>query len=348
MILIYLTVLLSFSIGLNAQLKKNSTISDSEDFEKVGAAGAQFVKIAFGGKGTAMGGAYSSLVDDLSGVYWNPAGIADVEEISAYYSFVQWFGGYSHNFASASMPINDDFNVSAYFLNFTSGDIEISEIGNENTGRYYSVSDFSFGLTLSGFLTEQFSFGVTAKMVNNAFGTVSADGYAFDIGTKYRTGLSGLNISFSIHNLGSDQSYQGADLRGNTISDDGTKNQGSVISGNGTSFEIPSYPFSLPLIFRMGLSFVPVEISDHKLTLAGDFITMSDTPEQFAFGANYLWNEILSISGGYYFGNDQLSLSGGIGIAYISGDFDGLIEYSFSPTQSLGLINRINVSMKFK
>jgi hypothetical protein len=340
-ILIFISIILCTHIASSA-VPKAGTSTDSDNFEKVGAAGAQFVKIAFGGRGTAMGGAFSSVVDDLSGAYWNPAGIADLDEATAYVSRVQWFGGYSHNFLSASAPINDDFTISGYWLNFTSGDIERTEVGNEDTKTFYSVNDFSFGLTLSGYLTEQFSFGVTAKMVNNAFSSVSADGYAFDIGTKYHTGLNGLNIAFTIQNLGSDQSYTGAGLNNSVPPDAGN------FGGAGTEYQIPSYPFSLPLIFRMGASFEPVDVEGHKLTVAGDFITMSDTPEQFALGANYLWNEILSISGGYYFGNDQLSFSGGVGITYISGDFDGLIEYSFSPTQDIGLINRININLKFK
>jgi hypothetical protein len=53
------------------------------------------------------------------------------------------------------------------------------------------------------------------------------------------------------------------------------------------------------------------------------------------------------VRAGYRFGHDQFGLAGGLGLRYASGDFDGSIDYSINPSASLGLVNRLSVSMRF-
>ena len=44
-----------------------------------GLAGAQFLTIEQGARGLGMGGAFSSVADDASALWWNPAGLARTE-----------------------------------------------------------------------------------------------------------------------------------------------------------------------------------------------------------------------------------------------------------------------------
>jgi hypothetical protein len=110
---------------------------------------------------------------------------------------------------------------------------------------------------------------------------------------------------------------------------------------------LPAYPFSLPVIFRGGLSSAVIDNDMHKLIVSGDVITISDSPEQAAFGLDYKWNDLLSFRAGYHFNNNQMGLSGGMGLNYLSGDFTGTFEYSASNTVSLGIIHRLNVILDF-
>ena len=52
------------------------TTSSLAQVSKVGTAGVQFLKIWAEPRGTAMGGAYTAVVDDATGLYWNPAGVS--------------------------------------------------------------------------------------------------------------------------------------------------------------------------------------------------------------------------------------------------------------------------------
>lgn len=319
------------------------------DFEKVGSAGGQFLKIPIGGRGVGMGGAFSSVVDDASAIYWNPAGLYGVDNTQVYVAHSTWFGDFTNNFASAVVSVADHYRIAAFVQTFGANDIPVTTINRpEGTGSFYSVNDMAIGLSFAGALTSQFTFGVTAKYVQNAFETVSANGVAFDVGTQYDTELKGIKLGFSIMNLSTETSYKGSALERESDRIEGeTENPDNPLGTPNYGIIIPAYPFSLPVIFRGGISSEVWANDRNSLLLSGDIITISDAPEQFALGMDYTWNEILSIRGGYYFNNDQINLSGGVGLTYLSGGFDGTFEYSASNTASFGIIHRLNILMDF-
>lgn len=337
-VLLIVVIALAFSFEAKA-VDNASAASSAGEFQKVGAAGGQFLKIGVGARANAMSGAYASFSGDLSSMYWNAAGLADVKKIGAEFSYTQWFGNFNHNYFATALPIGR-FTLGASFISFASDEIDITTLNQpEGTGATYTVDDLAFGLTFAGYLTDQFSFGVTAKYIQQAFSSVSSNGFAFDVGTMYDVGLYGLRLGISLQNLGADQSYSGEDLA--IVSSLNEALFSAPLDG-----ELSSYPFALPLIFRAGVSSEVIASGDHSLLVAGDFITMSDVPEQFVFGTEYTWKEFLSFRGGYHFNHDQNGISGGVGLNYVGGGFNGTVDYSINPTADLGIINRISVSVR--
>lgn len=340
---IVLIVLLSLTIFVT----EVSAVSDinvgtsAGDASKVGAAGGQFLKIGVGARANAMGGAFSSMADDLSSIHWNPAGLANLKSMNADFSYTQWFGGFSHNFGALAMPLSEDFTVAASIVSFTSDDIPVTTMYRpDGTGSSYSVNDIAMGVTLSGFLTNEFSFGITAKYVQNAFASVSSTGMAFDVGTMYDFGFYGIKLGFSIHNLGTQQAYEGQDLRT-------TKKLYDAMHATPLDATYLAYPYNLPIIFRAGISGDVIKSDVNHLRVAADFNTLTDVPEQFALGAEYVWNDFLAFRAGYVLGHDQLGFSGGVGLKYFGGGFGGQVDYAITPTTNLGLLNRLSVSLNF-
>lgn len=309
------------------------------DFSKVGAAGAQFMKIGVGPRASGMAGAYGAVANDLTSVFWNPAGLANINTVQATFNYTSWFAGFNHNFGAISLPLGENFTTALHMVSFGSDRIEITTIDEPGgTATYYTVSDIAVGLSLAGYLTDQFSFGFTAKYISNSFSSMNADGIAFDFGTMYETGIQGIKLGFSIHNLGAEQEYTGENLRT-------TRKLWDDLNAAPLDVTYLTTPFSVPLIFRAGIASDVVDIDDHKLMASFDFVTLSDTPEQFALGAEYTWNELLSIRGGYVMGHDQFNIAGGIGINYLTGTFMGQFDYSISPTSDIGLVHRIGISL---
>lgn len=326
-------------IVLPATAKDNVSGSSAGEFLKVGAAGSQFLKIGVGARASGMAGAYTATTNDLTSLYWNPAGLADVKGMGGDFHYTQWFAGFSHSYAALSMPVGENFTAAASMTSFDSQRIPITTISQpEGTGSSYVVSDLSVGLSFSGYLTEQFSFGVTAKYITNSFSSLNSSGIAFDIGTMYETGIQGIKLGFAIFNLGTEMKYEGQDLKS-------TKKYIDELKAAYWDVSYLSNAYQMPMIFRAGITSDIIDFDEHKLIVSGDFITLSDTPEQFAVGTEYTWNKILSLRAGYLFGHDQMGLSGGIGVSYLTGGVKGQIDYSITPTTDIGLINRLSISV---
>ncbi|MCS7177588.1 MAG: PorV/PorQ family protein [Candidatus Kapabacteria bacterium] len=323
------------------------------EFKKVGAAGSQFLKLPIGARAVGLGGS-AGAVNDLTAIYWNPAGVGDITGISGHFSHTQWFGGFSHNFAAVAVPLGENFRLAGSFISFASGDIPVTTLEQpEGTGATYTISDVAVGVTFGGRVTEQFSFGVTGRFVQNSLLDVSATGVTFDVGTFYQTDFYGLRLGFSVHNLGPNMEYsgQGLYLQRRLI---------DALNSDPTAMSIVTNPYAIPLMFRAGIAFDALSViqgrpataklyseghQEHRLIAALDFETYSDVPEQFAVGAEYTWNDLLSVRAGYRFGNDQMWLSGGVGVRYVGSGFRGQLDYALTPTRRLGLVNRLSLTV---
>ncbi|MBI5325416.1 MAG: PorV/PorQ family protein [Ignavibacteriae bacterium] len=334
-ILIVLTIIL---INNHAFAVSDITGASKGEFSKVGAAGAQFLKIGVGGRANGMAGAFVAVANDLTSLYWNPAGLADLKSISANFSFTQWFAGFDHSYGALSLPLGENFVSAVSITSFNSDKMTITTDERPEGAGQFTVSDVAIGASVAGYLTDQFSFGITFKYLSSSISNLSSGGIGFDVGTLYNTGIQGIKLGFAIQNLGTQQKYSGQDLQT-------TRKLFEDLNAAPLDVQYLSSSYSIPLIFRAGATTDIINEEDNKLLVSADFITTSDIPEQFAIGAEYTWNQLISIRGGYLIGQNQFGLSGGVGINYIGGGFKGQLDYSISPTVNIGLINRISIGL---
>ncbi len=329
-----------FTVIANAEsydYMQSSTTGDAT--AKIGLTGGQFLKIAHGARGNGMAGCVSAITNDLSSVYWNPAGIAELPSISATFDYTDWIGGFSHDFASAGTPIGENFAIAVHYTSFSSGDMEYTTLEKpQGTGTTFRASDMAIGLTLAGYLTDQFTFGVTARYIDSKISDMSAGGVVFDVGTKYRTGIQGITLGVSLHGLSTELTYSGRDL--NT-----TKKLYPPAFATDVDASLTPANFTIPIGFRAGVAADIYKYEQHNVVAAFDFTTFSDSPEQYSIGAEYVWNNILSVRAGYKFGHDVFGFGAGIGVKYLTGSFGGIIDYSISPTSDFGMVNRLSVSV---
>lgn len=339
-IFIVLTLFTVNTINVQAGDNKVGGSTSGGEIVKTGTMGGQFLKIDVGARGSAMG-AYGSVANDLSAMYWNAAGLADVSSMSAEFTYTSWFANMDFNNIGFALPVGDGYTVGASFTSLGVDGIPVTTVAKpEGTGATYSIKDIAASLTFAGYLTKQFSFGITTKFIFNEISNTQATGMAFDIGTMYDTEIYGIKLGFSIHNLGLDGQYSGQDLS--------TMNKmNDAFSQSPVDAEFLSYPFSLPLSFRASVSSEVINTKEHYLVVVADFVTQSDSKDQYIFGAEYVWNELVAFRGGYRFGHDQLSATGGVGFKYYSGGFGGRMDYSITPSTSIGFINRLSVALDF-
>jgi len=356
-ILIFANILLiSFILCSTVSFAANSSMASSGStgaYAKVGMSGGQFLKIGHGARGAAMAGAVSAITNDLSSIYWNPAGLAEIPSLTAAFDYTSWFAGFNHNFAALGVPLGDNFAFAVHYTGLTSAEMERTTIERPNgTNQFFTASDISVGLSVAGFLTDQFSFGLTTRFLNNVMADASASGLAFDVGTKYRTGVQGIVLGVSLHGLTTQLTYSGNEF--NRV-----WRQSEALWKSPDDVALIPSPFDIPLLFRANVaadvykspetvtsSLATGDIPVHYVVAALDFITTSDSPEQFALGAEYIWNNLLSFRAGYRMGHDIQGFSGGLGFKYFTGSFSGRLDYAISPLmRDMGLVNRISITI---
>ena len=74
---------------------------------KVGTTAATFLEIPVGARAIGMGGAFVGTANDVTSLFWNPAGIARLNHREALFSHTNWIADMMFNFAGAAVPIGD-------------------------------------------------------------------------------------------------------------------------------------------------------------------------------------------------------------------------------------------------
>ena len=333
----------AFSPSLIAQEAEDEGAARRE-FSKIGAGTGSFLNLPVGARGAGMGASFVAISDDATALYWNPAGITQLEGVSASYTFAPYFAGMTHHFAGVSLPLSEAWRVGIHALSYGSDAIEVTTLFNQDgTGATYTAQDMSLGLTIAGQLTEQFSFGATGKFISLKLADVNASTIAFDFGTIYRPGILGLRIGFAVDNLAPTVKYTGTGLirRGGVNPTTGNQEPDVMLEGGEAT---------LPLMFRAGIATDVFEgQDDQSLLINTEFSTAADRAEYVGLGVEYTWNKLVSARVGYHFGSDEaFGLSGGIGIDYETGSFAGRIDYAVRPHTNLGLTNHVTASVRLQ
>jgi long-subunit fatty acid transport protein len=68
--------------------------------QRVGTASGTFLKLPLSAPGAAMAGAYVAVVDDVTSVGWNPAGLANIAQKGFLVTHIQWFADVDYTFTA--------------------------------------------------------------------------------------------------------------------------------------------------------------------------------------------------------------------------------------------------------
>jgi hypothetical protein len=308
----------------------------------LGTSGAQFLQIPVGAKNTAMGGAATALTNDASSVFWNPAGLVNIKNVRAHFSYLRWFNMFDLNAASVAYNMGDAGVIGAGLISFTTGKMEITtEEDPDGTGRYFDAADLAVGLTYSKFLTDRFSVGITAKYVSQRIWNETAEGIAFDIGTQYRLDFQNLTIAMTMSNFGSDMQFDGPDL--DITYDKDTDYPLSRLTP--ARLETETYP--LPLNFQVGIGFDIYTAQFIKIKGAVDAVHPNDNSERLHFGTEFSFFDRLFLRGGYKYNYDDEDFTFGAGADIpFSGSFINF-DYAYSMYDILPGVHRVSVEISF-
>lgn len=318
------------------------SITVYSQYSNLGSAGAQFLQIPIGARATALGGAYIGVVDDASAIFWNPAGLTNVQNWDAHFSYLKWFDLFDISAAAVAFNLNEVGVFSIGIISVTSEKIEITTEKQPNgTGRFYDAGDLSIGLAYSRKLTDLFSFGVTAKYIYQRIWNEVADGLAFDIGTQYKLDFHNLTIAMSMTNFGPDIKFEGTDLNIKYSKDE------NIPLSRLAPARLETDEFPLPLHFQVGVCFDLYTSDFLKIKSSIDVTHPNDNKERINIGSEVAVFDRVFLRGGYRINYDDEDISFGAGTNFPLNSTTLLFDYSYSTYDILPNVQRISVGIKF-
>jgi len=288
-----------------------------------GTSSGQFLKIAAGARGAAMGEAYSALADDAFALDWNPAGLIHIKKNSMAVMHAPYLAGtFADYFAYAETAGEvGSWGVAFKYMNYGKMDRTDSSGLVLGSLRPYDLSiNVGFACYITGFNKdpeERFVLGATGKLVKSQIlsddNTVSAD--------------IGLNLPYMFENR----------LR---LSLTAQNIMGTL------RYDKEEAP--LPLILRFGL----VTKMSEYFNLTGDIIASRDNLPYLASGGELKLpvSEEMDAFLRAGFNTRAISDVGGTRNVTFGGGLrytDYQLDYAFSPFGDLGSVHRISTAITF-
>lgn len=341
-----------------------------EDFSFIGNTGGEFLTIPVGARGVAMGQAFTAVVDDISALWWNPAGLGFMRSPSAFFTNINLPLDVDYNYVGAGAPVLDGNGVvGAAFGLLKTDNAPVTTIQNPTgTGQEFNTWSTSSQVTYAHNISDRFSGGMSFKWVHeNIFG-VTADAFQFDFGTNYHTTFAGrgIRLAFVVQNIGTNFQSEGSRL--------------------GTAARPPEFPTfpnagNLPLEFRTetfrppttlktALAYYLVENEASSFIVNGEFAAPRQLETTFSIGGE--WSQVLvpaatsgvattvSARGGYTYQQDEEGLDEspsdgdvlrglgfGAGLQFDFTTFGAAFDYAFRDWGRLGGTNNFSVSVLF-
>ncbi len=327
-------ILIAIAFIFSAQ-SSSEQILPSFGNSRAGTAGFQFLKIAPDARSAGLAGSFASMADDVSSVYWNPAGMTMTDTAHWHFQLGQtsYYSGIHLSYAGFIYSKSRLNFWGLHVLGINSGEMPVTtEFLPEGNGMTFSVSDLVIGLSYGKILSDNFSFGLTLKYVYENMAGITIQNGIFDFGFIYNVGLNRkTRFAVGVSNFGFNVSPSGKVV---------------VSTLNGDKVYENFENVAVPAIFRLALSSRLVDIKQHHLTAAAQLSHPTDNNETISFGCEYNFKNLLFLRTGYIFGEDQKALpSFGFGVKLMR-HFGGVsLDYGYNAKMILGEIHRITLSL---
>lgn len=177
----------------------------------------EFLSSGAGARALGLGGSFTALANDVTAVYWNPAGLSQLNYPEASLMHAQRFAGIiKYNFAAFAMPSGERSSLGFGIIRLGIDDIIKTKLPRpdlrlgdvyEDDGRQFRntpVEDYTFSNAEYGFFfswakqkSERFSYGASVKLLYKSFDENTAYGLGFDAAAQYHANqhlIFGVNL----------------------------------------------------------------------------------------------------------------------------------------------------------
>ena len=326
-ILLFTVALLSF-LAANAQLLPNF------GGQRAGLSALSFLKNDRSPRSAALSGASVALGGDAYSLYSNPAAATDVKGLTIATTNLSLGAGVNQSFVSVIMPQKNGAAIGASLNVLNSGKMDVrTEFQPEGTGEQFYVMNLAGAMTYSKKLSDMFSAGVSFKFVHEQIAEYSNSTVVVDVSFLYYTDYKDLKFAVMVQNFGGNSALSGDDLQ---------------VSFNRDQNSLELQDYTVPTVFKLGASIVPVKTDKHSLTAIAQLNHPNDNAENYRLAAEYEYLKLLSLRAGIKFNMEGQQLpTFGFGVRTRAGGYPIRIDYAANPTQFFGFQHTVGLSFSF-
>lgn len=310
---------------------------------KVGTTAGGFLEIGVGARGVGMGETIVASTNDVSSLFWNPAGITGITNGEATFHHTTWIAGTTLNYAAMAFKVPNVGHIGAQIYIFDSGEMEVTDIiFPDGTGENFKVQDIMLGLTAARQLTQNFAIGGSVKYIQSTIWRMSASTIALDLGMQYDTPLDNLRLGFNISNFGGEMQLFGDNTARRVDLD---PNSSGTNDGLLANLQVRSW--DIPLNFRLGFGYTVVDTDYHSLLLVTDALYPNNNDAYVNAGVEYGFSRLLFLRAGM----SQLTLADAEGQLRMGFGINLRnrirADYAWSDRGILGSTSMVGVSVAF-
>ena len=293
-----------------------------------------------------MGNAGVAIYDEIVSAYYNPAAIGQQTGYGLQFTHSMWLADIRYDYAATVLQAGNIGNLFFSVTSLNSGEIDVRTVEQEHgTGERYTVSNLALGLGYGRKLSDRFAMGVQLSYIQETIWHSSLRTVALNVGTVYRLAENGLRLGASISNFGAQAGYSGSDLRiqydlNPDIYGDNSSLPGEVVVQN----------FSLPVLFRVGMSW-PLQFGkNNQVLMAVDAFHPNDSEESVSVGAEWTLFNVLALRGGYqnlFLSEAETGLTLGTGLHFDIDNYVFHLDYGWNDFGRLENTQRFSLGFSF-
>ena len=299
--------------------------------DKVGTAAAQELLIPVCAQSIALGGSSLATVTGIEAMYWNPAGLVRAAaKTNAMFSHMSYFSNIAVDYGAVSANVPDIASFGISLKSISVGNIPVTTADYpDGTGEIASPAFVVMSGAVSRFVTDHIACGISCNVIMENMEKVSSTGVAFSFGIQYigLGGVDGLSLGATVDNVGPPMTYDG----------DGLLRQGQVddVLRPETMYKIQAASNDLPSAINVGLGYRAAITEKEQLLLTTQFQNNNYSDDEYKFGAEFVYNRLLSLRAGYSLVSQSdytdyvYGLSAGLGIAVRFQGMDISFDYAY-------------------
>lgn len=180
--------------------------------DNTGTASGLFLKIPVGSRAIGLGGAYTSLADDVNSIYWNPAGLGFAKRNEIMFMHNDYIQDVRYEYLAYCCPFIDYGTFGFNLTYLDAGTFDRTYILNSTTEQFgggFSANDLAFGISYGNLIYKRMAIGGTLKYIKSKIDNYSATAFAIDLGVQYKpASIVPMKFGFSLKNFGTKLKYQ--------------------------------------------------------------------------------------------------------------------------------------------